>query len=104
SEELKFRLSGNLSMNKNIVKFIDESVNDDSYAYKYRQTGFSLGQAWGYRIDYSTGNGYFNSEEELNDYLLEISYGFGEPRVGDFRYLDLNGDGEINEKDMAPIK
>ena len=98
------RVSGNVSMNKNKVEFIDEAINDDSYAYPYRQTGFSLGQAWGYQIDYSNGNGFFNSEEEREEYLSRITYGFGEPRVGDFKYIDLNGDGEINEKDMAPIK
>lgn len=98
------RISGNVSMNKNKVKFIDEAINDDSYAYSYRRTGFPLGQAWGYQIDYSNGNGYFNSEEELEEYLAHTTYGFGEPRLGDFKYIDLNGDGEINEKDMAPIK
>ena len=31
-------------------------------------------------------------------------YKIGTPRLGDFKYQDVNGDGEINEKDQAPIK
>lgn len=98
------RSRGNIGFNKNKVEFIDEPKNDNSYAYAYRRTGYSLGQNWGYKIDYSNGNGYFNSQKELDEYLSRITYGFGNPRLGDFKYKDLNGDGEINEKDMAPIK
>lgn len=99
-----FRSMGNIGFNKNKIEFIDEAKNSDSYAYTYRQTGFSIGQNWGYEIDYSNGNGYFNSKKELEDYLGHITYDFGTPRVGDFKYKDLNGDGHINEKDKAPIK
>lgn len=30
-------------------------------------------------------------------------YSFGTPRLGDIKYQDLNGDGVIDEKDLAPI-
>lgn len=96
--------NGNLGFNENKIIFMDEAKNDDSYAYAYRQTGYPIGQNWGYVIDYSNGNGYFNSKKELSDYLSRITYDFGTPRLGDFKYKDLNGDGKINEKDVAPIK
>ncbi len=104
SRNFSFMVKGNLGYNHNVVKFYDEPISDDTYAYRYRTTGFSLGQSWGYQIDYSNGNGYFNSKEELDGYLSKTTYGFGTPRVGDFKYKDLNGDGIINDKDLAPIK
>ncbi len=103
SKDFKIMISGNYGYNHNTVKFLDESARDETYAYRYRSTGFSLNQSWGYKIDYSNGNGYFNSKEELDSYLKTTTYGFGEPRVGDFKYIDLNKDGVINDKDQAPI-
>ena len=43
----------------------------------------------------------FNSTEELAN--SNLTYSFGSPRVGDFIYKDLNNDGTIDEKDMAPL-
>lgn len=103
SKDFKVMVSGNYGYNHNTVKFLDESARDETYAYRYRSTGFSLNQSWGYKIDYSNGNGYFNSKEELDSYLKTTTYGFGEPRIGDFKYIDLNKDGVINDKDQAPI-
>ncbi|HEX5554761.1 MAG TPA: TonB-dependent receptor [Chitinophagaceae bacterium] len=104
SKNFSLLFNGNLGYNHNVVKFFDEPERDESYAYRYRTTGFSLGQSWGYRIDYSNGNGYFNSQKELDDYLSKTTYSFGIPRIGDFKYLDLNKDGVIDDKDQAPIK
>ena len=104
SKDLSIMVRGNYSYNHNIVRFVDEPIRDSSYAYRYRNTGYSLGQQWGYKIDYSNGNGYFNSRNELDAYLGKTTYGFGTPRVGDFKYRDLNGDGAIDDKDIAPIK
>ncbi|WP_218127677.1 TonB-dependent receptor [Niabella drilacis] len=103
SKDFSLLVKGNYSYNHNTVRFIDEPIRDSSYAYQFQQTGYSLGQLWGYKIDYGNGNGYFNSKEELDAYLAKTTYGFGSPRVGDFKYLDLNGDGEVNDKDLAPI-
>jgi hypothetical protein len=79
SRDLKLMVRGNYGFNENVVKFVDESINDATYAHRYRTTGFRLGQAWGYKIDYANGNGYFNSKEELDSYLAKTKYGFGEP-------------------------
>lgn len=103
TKDFRVMISGNYGYNHNTVKFLDESARDETYAYRYRSTGFSLNQSWGYKIDYSDGNGYFNSKEELDGYLKTTTYGFGEPRIGDFKYIDLNKDGVINDKDQAPI-
>ena len=103
SKDFSMTIRGNYAYNHNKRKYMDEPIRDESYAYRYRSTGYSIGQAWGYKIDYSNGNGYFNSQEELNNYLTTTTYGFGDPRVGDFKYMDLNADGVINDKDQAPI-
>lgn len=104
SKDLNLMVKGNFGYNHNIVKFIDEPKRDETYAYPYRSTGFPLGQSWGYKIDYSNGNGYFNSKEELDEYFKTTSYSFGKPRVGDFKYVDVTKDGVIDDRDRVPIK
>jgi TonB-linked SusC/RagA family outer membrane protein len=89
------------SQHKNKVISVNESPYDEDYAYRYRSEGYSIGQQWGYLIDYSNGNGMFNSEAEKTE--RNLTYSFGTPRVGDFIYQDLNQDHIINEKDIAPI-
>jgi hypothetical protein len=90
-----------LSQNRNKVIKVNESPYDEDYAYRYRSEGYSIGQQWGYLIDYSNGNGIFNSEAERTG--SNLTYSFGTPRVGDFIYQDLNNDHIIDEKDQAPI-
>lgn len=101
SKDLSFSIKGNLGFNDNKVIEYDEPMRSEEYAYQYRTEGYRLGQAWGYLIDWdSPGNGYFTSQEEIDNYC---DYGFGSPRVGDFVYKDVNGDGTIDEKDISPI-
>ena len=84
----------------NEVIDIDESVLPDDYAFQHRSEGYPIGQLWGYKIDYSNGNGMFNDAAEL---AASPSYSFGSPRLGDFIYQDLNGDDIIDDKDHAPM-
>ncbi|HWK56495.1 MAG TPA: SusC/RagA family TonB-linked outer membrane protein [Parapedobacter sp.] len=91
----------NFMQAKNKVININEASAGDDFAYPYRTQGFSLGQLWGYRIDYSNGNGMFNTADELAN--SGLTYAFGSPRLGDFIYQDLNGDDVINEEDLAPM-
>ena len=103
SKSFSLMIKGNYAYNQNVVKFLDEQIRDETYASRYTTTGYSLNQNFGYKIDYSNGNGYFNSAKELSDYLAHTTYGFGTPRVGDFKYLDTNGDGIVNDKDQVAI-
>lgn len=101
---LDMTLFANYSYNKNEVVDVNELDRSGSgFAYSYRRTGYGLGQSFGYLIDYSNGNGYFNTQEEIDKYGLEYS-GMAAPRVGDFIYQDLNSDGVINEADKAPLE
>lgn len=85
----------NLSYAKNKILFFDEPIRSSDYAYRYRETGYSIGQPFGYVIDK-----YFTSQKEIDSYA---KYAIGTPRPGDFKYKDVNGDGVINDKDLAPI-
>ncbi len=81
---------------KNIVEYIDEPELPSDYAYRYHQTGYSYGQPFGYVVD-----GYWGSKEEIQKSGLTFT-GI-QPRPGDFKYKDLNHDGIIDQRDMAPI-
>lgn len=92
----------NFGFNDNTAIELDEPMRSEEYAYQYHEEGFRLGQEFGYLIDWdSPGNGYFTSQNEIDSYY---PYGFGgKPRVGDFVYKDVNGDGVIDQKDLSPI-
>src|SRR3546814_18299998 len=76
-------------------------VCSSDLAYQKWQEGYSFGQEFGYLVDYSNGNGFFNTAEELAN--SDLKFDFGTPRVGDLKYQDLNGDGSIDERDKAPL-
>ncbi|HBK30842.1 SusC/RagA family TonB-linked outer membrane protein [Limibacterium fermenti] len=101
NKDFSFLVKGNYAYNKNTVVYADEVQYGEDYTYRNRVTGYSIGQQFGYKIDYSNGNGYINTQEEL-DNLPEYQMG-GTPRLGDFMYVDVNEDGVINDRDMVPI-
>lgn len=92
---------GSFSYNENEMVDMKEVIRD-GYAYPYAKAGQSIGQKWGYLIDYSNGNGLFNFSDEITGCGLDYS-ALGTPRPGDFKYVDLNKDGKIDSKDRAPI-
>lgn len=99
---LGITVTGDFSWNKNkIIDAHDLNYSELGYYYPYRKTGYSIGQTFGYLIDYSNGNGFFNSEEEIVD--RNLTYQGTAPRVGDFIYRDLNNDKIIDERDKAPL-
>lgn len=101
TRNLNISLGGWLAYNKNKVIFWDESERAEDYAYRLRSEGYPLGQAWGYLIDKHNGNGYFNSQEEIDN--SGLVYEIGTPKPGYLRYYDLNADGKINDKDKIPL-
>ncbi len=100
-------LRGNIGFNDNKVLNADEVIKPEDYVHRYRQTGYRINQVFGYQIDYSNGNGYFNTQEEVDNYQNsngeKIEYSFGRYAMGDFKYMDMNGDGIVNDKDQVPI-
>jgi TonB-linked SusC/RagA family outer membrane protein len=101
SKNWSVSLGGMFSYAKNTVVNWNEATKTEDYAFRKWEEGFSYGQNFGYLVDYSNGNGFFNSESEIQS--SNLKYGFGTPRVGDLKYQDLNNDGTIDERDKAPI-
>ncbi len=101
ARDLNLTLGGWLAHNKNKVIFWDESERAGDFAFPIRQEGYPIGQSWGYIVDKSNGNGYFNSQEEIDN--SGLVYEIGTPQPGYLKYYDLNADGKINDKDRAPL-
>lgn len=57
-----------------------------------------VGQALGSWMGYKT-DGVFRTQEEVDAYKVQYKVNFGNPGVGRVRYVDTNGDGEINDRD-----
>ncbi len=101
NKDLTAFVGGFVSFAKNTVINDGSTLKSSDYAYQNWTKGYSYGQKFGYLVDYSNGNGYFNSTDEITN--SKLSYSFGTPRVGDLKYKDLNKDGIIDEKDEAPL-
>lgn len=95
-------LQANLSTNRNKVIYWDEVQRSEDYIYRKRIEGYPLYQNWGYAIDYEHNKGYFVSKEDVAE--SGLTYSFGHPRPGDFRYVDQNHDKVIDDKDIVPLK
>ncbi len=87
----------NSAFNRNKVLYLSEVLLPDDYACRLRSTGFRLGQPFGYKTA-----GFFNTEQEIKDWYDQSELG-GNPKLGDLKYKDENGDGIINDKDQVPI-
>lgn len=106
TKDLSFMIKGNYSYNHNKLIYADQVSRGSSYAVEYPTdgaytTGYSIGQCFGYQIDWKDHGGYWISSDEIK--TSKLTYSFGTPRAGDFKYIDQNGDGVINEKDQVPI-
>lgn len=101
NRDFSFSAGAMISHAKNKVVSVNEALRTDDYPYRKWEEGYSFGQQFGYLVDYSNGNGFFNTDAELTGSTLE--YGFGTPRLGDLKYQDLNGDNKIDDRDKAPL-
>ncbi|WP_345030304.1 TonB-dependent receptor [Ravibacter arvi] len=87
----------NFNYARNKVVFADELQYPADYAYRYRQTGYRLGQVFGYQLR----DGYYESYDEISkEGLTYVGY---TARPGDLKYADVNKDGLIDERDQVPI-
>ncbi len=90
-----------LSYAQNKIISWNEARKTEDYALSQMGRGYAFGQLFGYKVDNSNGNGFFNSQQEIDN--SNLAYSFGTPRPGDLRYRDLNADGKIDERDKAPV-
>ena len=89
-----YSIEGQLSYSKNKIIYQAEAPNP---YYWMNKTGYSIGQRFGLKSD-----GLFNSNEELSNRPYN-TFTSNKATLGDIRYIDLNGDGIIDNKDVAPI-
>lgn len=94
SHKLGYSVEGSISYSKNKIIYRAEAPNP---YYWMNETGFSIGQRFGLISD-----GLYNTNEELAARPYN-TYTSNKATLGDIRYVDLNGDGIINNKDIAPI-
>ena len=83
---------GNFTFNRNKIIYNDKP--DQVWPYR-NEAGFALNQQRGLIAE-----GLFSSQEEIDNWPRQT---FGKVRVGDIKYRDINGDGEVNEDDYVAI-
>lgn len=89
SEPLFYEVTGTMTYSK--TRWL--KYNDDPNIVDYRKvTGTTVGSILCWKAD-----GLFRSEEEID----QASWYGTRPSVGDIRYVDLNGDGKIDEDDKG---
>jgi TonB-linked SusC/RagA family outer membrane protein len=89
---------GNIPTQDNIIHGNTNSLYANSLEFYRAQNGFPVGYFWGLKTD-----GIFQSEEEVlaNNKGGQLVQPNAMP--GDVRYVDLNGDGMINDMDRTQI-
>ncbi len=87
-----YSFRGNFTFARNKVIENDEPLPKYSYLSK---KGLILGQYTGF-----VAEGLFKDQAEIEASPLQT---FGNPRPGDVRYKDINGDGKIDSYDQVPI-
>ena len=92
--DFSYYLEGNLTYAKNTIVYMAEAPNPYDWM---NQTGHSIGQYYGYKTD-----GFYDTLEELSNRPY-FSQSAGAVTLGDIKYVDLNGDGIIDNKDQGPI-
>lgn len=106
--EFNFRVSGNVSYLQNEItylgdgkEFLEGGENIQNLAYPL--TRMAVGQSYGAFYGFRT-NGIFQNEEEVQSYKnAEGSVIQPDAKPGDFRWVDQNGDGQINGDDRTFI-
>lgn len=66
--------------------------------YYMQRVGEKIGQTFGYVAD-----GFFNSQQEIDDYLASTTIEGYIPQPGDLKYRDLNGDHILDGRDVKAI-
>ena len=80
---------------------VTDLMDDIYYNYGGGREGHSLvGQPLGSWMMYRT-DGVFHTQAEVDEYLAKYEVQHGVPGVGRLKYVDVNGDGKINDDDRT---
>ncbi|HEV7780077.1 MAG TPA: SusC/RagA family TonB-linked outer membrane protein, partial [Chitinophagaceae bacterium] len=89
--KLEYRAGFNISDNQNKLLSYDGTKSIGTGGVIGALEGYAINSVWGYRTD-----GFFQTQAEADAYKLKVAYPFfANPKAGDVKYLDLNGDGVI---------
>lgn len=92
--QVGYSIHADVSYAKNKILYMSEVPNPYPWM---NHTGYSIGQNFGLISD-----GFFNTPQELANRPFN-TFNTNVATLGDLRYKDLNGDGIIDNKDIAPI-
>ena len=87
----------NVSYATNKQTFADEPLLPSNFAFRNRQTGYRIGQLFGYYVDR-----FFTSDADVLASPVQ-DVGARASKPGDLKYKDLNGDNIIDNRDQGPI-
>jgi len=85
-------INAQLSFSRNVIRNKDEPVNSPG---ALKEAGNRVGQFYGFRT-----NGFYSSQEDINTSPLNQ---LGKSIPGDLKFVDVNGDGVINNDDRTAI-
>ena len=98
NDDFSYEVGFNVTAQTNKVT---DLMDDIYYNYGGGRDGHSLvGQPLGSWMMYRT-DGVFHSQAEVDEYLSKYEVHHGSPGVGRLRYVDVNGDGIINDDDRT---
>lgn len=90
---VNYWINGNYTFARNKVIYNAQPQDPDNP--NLWTTGISLNQTLGL-----IAHGFFNTQQEADAWPIQFS---SRSTPGDVRYIDVNGDGVVNEKDLTPI-
>lgn len=93
NKNFDYWVKGNFAIAKNKILNYDEPSKVLSWQ---KIAGRSIDQFTGLLVD-----GFFQTEQEIAD--ANLIYDFGTPKPGDYRYVDINKDGRINQYDQVAV-
>ena len=94
-EDFTYSISGNMSKINNTILSLGTGRDEMISGRWINRVGGSVGDYYGYKSD-----GVFTSQEEIDNHPSQASIA-GNSRVGDVKYVDINGDGVLNPEDRT---
>jgi len=93
-QNVEYWFGGNFSYARNKVLYKEEAMKEYPWMM---QTGFPIGQQYAYKTE-----GLYNYKEDVYNRPFYSFYG-NKVQQGDIKYIDINGDGIIDSKDVVPV-
>lgn len=104
-KEFAYHINANVSTYKNKVVDLGGCANIPGkgvhlgyYSYTMTEVGMPIGYFYGYKMD-----GVFQTQAEIDNYKNNGQVVMPNAKPGDLKFMDLNGDGKLDDKDRTMI-